>query len=57
MSLLLLPLEHTMPRGGVYFLGAACASAGACWLHFALPETKGMTFDEIQETFAAKIKV
>lgn len=57
VSLLFLPLEHTLPRGGVYFLGAACASAGACWLHFALPETKGMTFDEIQETFAAKIKV
>jgi len=47
----LLP-QHLLPLLlGAFWLYSAIALGGAFWLYFALPETKGLSFKEIEQQF------
>ena len=56
ITLTFLPLQTALPPGGVFYLCMGVAMCGTAWASWALPETKGLTFDEIQTRFAKIIK-
>ena len=49
-----LTLTHALGPAGVFWLYAAVAAVGWVWVWAVLPETKGLTLEEIQEVFAKR---
>jgi SP family myo-inositol transporter-like MFS transporter 13 len=56
ISILFLRLQHLLGPGGVFWLCSAIATSGLAWVYFVLPETRGLSFAEIQNKFAARLK-
>lgn len=49
-----LTLIQHLGGSGTFWLYAVIALAGAVWVYFALPETNGMSLEEVQDLFHAK---
>ena len=49
-----LTLTHSLGGSGAFYLYAAMACAGFLWAFAALPETSGLTLDQVQELFGGE---
>jgi len=54
VTLLFLPLGRVLPAGGCFFLSCGCTAIGFVLSWFYLPETRGLSFADIQRVFRAR---
>jgi len=57
ITALFLPLQRVLMAGGVFYLCGAVSLLGMAWTSLVLPETKGLSFEEIQSRFSKKLKL